>query len=122
MNMPRFKQRKPDVDTDNPQPEKPNFLRRFLAVLKQGRLLSVVKGRIKPMVIRVGQSAMKHAWLKQVVLAGLNYVPGLKLRLHRILWSEVNLSPRAFGIYAELKAAIARQTLEKTEKQAESNL
>ena len=122
MNKLRFKQRKPDVDTDNPQPEKPNFLRRFLAVLKQGRLLSVVKGRIKPMVIRVGQSAMKHAWLKQMALAGLNYAPGLKLRLHRILWSEVNLSPRAFGIYAELKAAIERQALEKTEKQAESSV
>ncbi|MEO6293559.1 MAG: hypothetical protein ABIO88_13170 [Burkholderiaceae bacterium] len=84
--------------------------------------MSVVKGRLKPMVIRVGQSAMKRAWLKQLALAGLNYVPGLKLRLHRILWSEVNLSPRALDIYTELKAAIERQTLAKTEKQAESSV
>ena len=94
----------------------------MLLVLKQGRLLSVLKGRLKPKVIRLGQSAMKHAWLKQTVLAGLNYAPSLKLRLHRILWSEVNLSPRAFGIYAELKAAIARQAIEKTGKQTESSV
>lgn len=110
----------PNSDTGNPQPPKPNLLQRMYAVLKQGRLLSVLKGRLKPMVIRLGQSAMKHAWLKQLALAGLNYVPSLKLRLHRILWSEVNLSPRALGIYTELKAAIARQALTKVEKQAES--
>lgn len=111
-----------DTEIDNPQPPKPNLFQRLLLVLKQGRLLSVVKGRLKPKVIRAGQYAMKHAWLKQTVLAGLNYAPGLKLRLHRILWSEVNLSPRAFGIYAELKAAMARQALEKTEKQTESSV
>ncbi len=111
-----------NTDIDNPQPQKPNVLQRMYLVLKQGRLLSVVKGRLKPMVIRAGQSAMKHIWLKQTALAALNYAPGLKLRLHRILWSEVNLSPRAFGIYAELKAAMARQALEKTEKQAESSV
>ena len=115
-------QRKPDVDTDNPQLPKPHMFQRLYLVLKQGRLLSAVKGRLKPMVIRAGQSAMKHAWLKQMVLAGLNYVPSLKLRLHRILWSEVNLSPRAFGIYAELKAAIARQTQEKKDKHRGSNV
>lgn len=110
----------PNFDIGNPQPSKLNLLQRMYAVLKQGRLLSVLKGRLKPMVIRLGQSAMKHAWLKQLALAGLNYVPSLKLRLHRILWSEVNLSPRALGIYTELKAAIARQALTKVEKQAES--
>lgn len=111
-----------NTDIGNPQPPKPNLRQRLYAVLKQGRLLSVVKGRLKPMVIRAGQSAMRHAWLKRLALAGLNYVPGLKLRLHRILWSEVNLSPRALGIYTELKAAIERQTLAKTEKQAGSSV
>ena len=111
-----------NTDIGNPQPPKPNLLQRLYAVLKQGRLLDVVKGRLKPMVIRVGQSAMKHAWLKQMALAGLNYVPGLKLRLHRILWSEVNLSPRALGIYTELKAAIERQALAKTKNHAESSV
>lgn len=110
-----------NADIGNPQPVKQNVPRRLYAVLKQGRLLSVVKGRIKPLVIRIGQSAMKHTWLKELVLYLLNYAPGLKLRLHRILWSEVNLSPRALGIYTELKAAVERQTLARTEKQAESN-
>ena len=111
-----------NTDIGNPQPAKPNLPQRLYAVLKQGRLLSVVKGRVKPLVIRGGQSAMKRSWLKRLVLAGLNYAPGLKLRLHRILWSEVNLSPRALGIYAELKAAIEHRTLVKTEKQAESSI
>ena len=111
-----------NADIGNPQPAKSNLPLRIYAVLKQGRLLSVVKGRLKPMVIRAGQSAMKHSWLKGLALAGLNYVPGLKLRLHRILWSEVNLSPRALGIYTELKAAIERQALAKTENHAESSV
>lgn len=110
-----------NTDIGNPQPAKPNLPQRLYAVLKQGRLLSVVKGRVKPLVIRGGQSAMKRSWLKRLVLAGLNYAPGLKLRLHRILWSEVNLSPRALGIYTELKAAIERKTLVTTEKQAGSS-
>ena len=111
-----------NADIGNPQPVKPNLLQRLYVVLKQGRLLSVVKGLVKPLVIRGGQSAMKRSWLKRLVLAGLNYAPGLKLRLHRILWSEVNLSPRALGIYTELKAAIEHRTLVKTEKQAESSI
>ncbi len=111
-----------NADIGNPQPVKPNLPQRLYAVLKQGRLLSVVKGRVKPLVVRGGQSAMKQPWLKRLVLSGLNYAPGLKLRLHRILWSEVNLSPRALGIYTDLKAAIERQTLVKTEKQAESGI
>ena len=110
-----------NTDIGNPQPAKPNLPQRLYAVLKQGRLLSVVKGRVKPLVIRGGQSAKKRSWLKRLVLAGLNYAPGLKLRLHRILWSEVNLSPRALGIYTELKAAIERKTLVTTEKQAGSS-
>ena len=111
-----------NADIGNPQPVKPNLPQRLYKVLKQGRLLSVVKGRVKPLVIRGGQSAMKRAWLKRLVLAGLNYAPGLKLRLHRILWSEVNLSPRALGIYAELKAAIEHQTLVKTKNQLGSRV
>lgn len=72
------------------------------------------------MVIRLGQSAMKHPLLKRLALGGLNYMPGLKVRLHRILWSEVNLSPRGLRIYTELKAAIEAQSLAKTEQQLES--
>ena len=111
-----------NTDIGNPQPAKPNLPQRLYAVLKQGRLLSVVKGRRQTLGDSGGQSAMKRSWLKGLVLAGLNYAPGLKLRLHRILWSEVNLSPRALGIYTELKAAIERQTLVKTEKQTESSV
>lgn len=113
----------PAVDADaNPQPQKPSLPQRLYAVVKQGRLLSVIKKRLKPLVIRVGQSAMKRPLLKRLTLGGLNYMPGLKVRLHRILWSEVNLSPRALTIYAELKAAIERQSLAKSEKKPESRV
>ncbi len=111
-----------NTDTSNPQPHKPTLSQRLLLVLQQGRLLNVVKGRLKPVVIRAGQSAMQRAWLKRLALAGLNYAPGLKLRLHRILWSEVNLSPRALGIYSDLKAAIERQTSVQTEQQTGSSI
>lgn len=104
----------------NPQPPQPKLPHRLYAVVRQGRLLSVIKKRLKPLVIRVGQSAMKHPLLKQMALGMLNYTPGLKLRLNRILWSEVNLSPRGLRIYSELKAAMDRQSLATAEKQPES--
>ncbi|MDO8773940.1 MAG: hypothetical protein Q7K57_35555 [Burkholderiaceae bacterium] len=104
----------------NPQPPQPKLPHRLYAVVKEGRLLGAIKRRIKPMVIRLGQSAMKHPLLKRLALGGLNYMPGLKVRLHRILWSEVNLSPRGLRIYTELKAAIEAQSLAKTEQQLES--
>lgn len=95
------------VDADaNPQPQKPSLPQRLYAVVKQGRLLSVIKKRLKPLVIKVGQSAMRQPLLKRLALGGLNYMPGLKVRLHRILWSDVILSPRALRIYADLKTAI----------------
>lgn len=99
-----------DADA-NPQPQQPTVSQRLYAAVRQGRLLSIIKRRLKPMVIRVGQSAMKRPLLKRLVLGGLNYTPGLKLRLHRILWGEVNLSPRALRIYAELKTAIAERKI-----------
>lgn len=97
------------------QPQKPTLLVRLYRVVRYGRLLGTVKRRLKPLVIRMGKSAMKRPLFKQLVLKGLNHAPGLKVRLHRILWSEVNLSPRSLRIYTELKAAIAAQANKKTE-------
>jgi hypothetical protein len=100
-----------------PPPQKPSLTQRLYAAIKQGRLLGAVKRRLKPMFIRVGQAAMKQPLLKRMALGGLNYMPGLKVRLHRILWSELDLSPRGLRIYTELKAAIEAQALAKTQPQ-----
>lgn len=105
-----------------PPPQKPSLTQRLYTAIKQGRLLGAVKRRLKPMFIRVGQAAMKQPLLKRMALGGLNYTPGLKVRLHRILWSELDLSPRGLHIYTELKTAIEAQALAKTQQkpQAES--
>lgn len=115
MSQPTAQPATSDADTGLQQPQKPSLLVRLYRVVRHGRLLGAVKRRLKPMVIRLGKSAMKRPFFKQLVLKGLNHAPGLKVRLHRILWSEVNLSPRSLRIYTELKAAVAAQANKKTE-------
>jgi hypothetical protein len=65
------------------------FLKRAKAVVSEGRLISGLKRRLKP-----------------IVLAVLNSSPELKNRLYRLVWKDIALSPRAMRIYTALSTAI----------------
>ena len=93
-----------------PQPLKLTRLQRLFLMVTQGRVLHVIKNRIKPLLIRVGQAAMNQPVLKQMADKMLDKSPALKLRVHRILWSEVNLPTRALQIFTDLKDAVDQQT------------
>ena len=79
---------------------------RLVNAVKDGRLLSGVKRRLKPLVVAVGKSALRRPWIKRSVLAVLNRSPELKNRLYRLVWKDVALSPRAMRIYTALSTAI----------------
>ena len=82
------------------------LLNRAKAVLSEGRLLSGIKRRVKPMLIAMGKSALRRPWIKRSVLALLNRSPQLKNRLYRLVWKEIALAPRAMRIYTALSTAI----------------
>jgi hypothetical protein len=82
-----------------------NRVQRLFLMVKQGRILHVIKGRLKPFVIRAGQAVMKRPGLKKLIDGQLSKSPQLKLRVERVLWSEVNLPPRALRIFTQLKEA-----------------
>ena len=79
---------------------------RLVNAVKDGRLLSGVKRRLKPLVVAVGKSALRRPWIKRSVLAVLNRSPELKNRLYRLVWKDIALSPRAMRIYTSLSTAI----------------
>ena len=107
MNKPNTSPMKPEVDFPNipPSPHRRQSLRLVNAV-KDGRLLSGVKRRLKPLVVAVGKSALRRPWIKRSVLAILNRSPELKNRLYRLVWKDIALSPRAMRIYTALSTAI----------------
>jgi hypothetical protein len=79
---------------------------RVKAALTEGRLLSGLKRRLKPLFIAVGKSALRRPWIKRSFLAVLNRSPELKNRLYRLVWKDVALAPRAMRIYTALSTAI----------------
>ena len=87
-------------------PAKLPFLKRARAVLSEGRLLSSIKRRLKPLLIAMGKSALRRPWIKRNVLALLNRSPQLKNRLYRLVWKDIALAPRAMRIYTALSTAI----------------
>jgi hypothetical protein len=82
------------------------FAQRAKAVVKEGRLFSSIKRRLKPIFVAMGKSALRRPWIKRSVLAVLNSSPELKNRLYRLVWKDVALSPRAMRIYTALSTAI----------------
>jgi hypothetical protein len=87
-------------------PAKLPLLNRAKAVLSEGRLLSGIKRRLKPILIATGKSALRRPWIKRSVLAILNLSPQLKNRLYRLVWKDISLAPRAMRIYTALSTAI----------------
>jgi hypothetical protein len=94
-----------DVQATEP-PQKLPLMNRVKAVIVEGRLLSGVKRRLKPLVVTVGKAALRRSWIKRSVLAVLNSSPELKNRLYRLVWKDIALSPRAMRIYTALSTAI----------------
>lgn len=84
----------------------PSLFTRFLDAIKEGRILSGLKKRLRPAVIRAGHALMKLPRFRRVVAGVLNHTPNLKLRIYRILWSNVILPPRALRIYTDLKTRV----------------
>ena len=87
-------------------PAKLPLTNRAKAVLSEGRLLSGIKRRLKPLLIATGKSALRRPWIKRSVLALLNRSPQLKNRLYRLVWKDIALAPRAMRIYTALSTAI----------------
>lgn len=77
-----------------------------MSVMTEGRLFSVMKRRIKPLVIPLGKAMLRRPWIKRSVLTLLNSSPKLKNRLYRMVWKDIALSPRAMRIYTALSTAI----------------
>lgn len=94
-----------DVQATEP-PQKLPLMNRVKAVIVEGRLLSGVKRRLKPLVVTVGKAALRRSWIKRSVLAVLNSSPELKNHLYRLVWKDIALSPRAMRIYTALSTAI----------------
>ena len=93
--------------------KKPTFHSRLYAAVMQGRLTGAIKKRIKPRLIRIGQAAMKSPFSKGFLTWALSFSPRLQSRVHRVLWSELQLSTRAFGIFENLKQAVEANTASK---------
>jgi hypothetical protein len=104
----------PPLKTNEVQAEQANsklpFLRRAVAVVSEGRLISSLKLRLKPTVVKVGKSALRRPWVKRSVLAVLNTSPELKNRLYRLVWKDIALAPRAMRIYTALSTSIPTHT------------
>ncbi len=85
---------------------KSSFLQRAKAVVSEGRLISSLKHKLKPAIVKIGKSALRRPWIKRIVLAVLNTSPELKNRLYRLVWKDVALAPRAMRIYTALSTSI----------------
>lgn len=94
------------TDDQASAPPKLPLFNRVKAAMTEGRLLSSMKRRLKPMVVALGKSALRRPWIKRSVLAVLNLSPELKNRLYRLVWKDIALSPRAMRIYTVLSTAI----------------
>lgn len=81
-------------------------MERVKTVLAEGRLVSGIKRRLKPLLIAAGKSALRRPWIKRSVLALLNRSPQLKNRLYRLVWKDIALAPRAMRLYTALSTAI----------------
>lgn len=91
---------------------------RFRSAVREGRLASGIKRRIKPALRRVGQEVQQRPRLRQTVLWMIARFPGLEHRLRNVMGNPPglealpsvhkpgDLSPRAMLIYTELKKAI----------------
>lgn len=86
--------------------DKLHFSKRAKAAVLEGRLISGLKRRLKPIVVAIGKSALRRPWIKRSVLAVLNTSPELKNRLYRLVWKDIALAPRAMRIYTALSTAI----------------
>jgi hypothetical protein len=82
----------------------------YKAVVLEGRLISGLKRRLKPIVVAIGKSALRRPWIKRSVLAILNTSPELKNRLYRLVWKDIALAPRAMRIYTALSTSIPTHT------------
>lgn len=96
------------------------LMHRVRAAIKEQRLLSGTKRRIKSVLLDVGRWAMSQPRLKQAMLLALNRMPAMKQRLRRVIQESANarsglqaaihepseLSPRAARIYDEFKKAL----------------
>jgi hypothetical protein len=104
----------PPLKTNEVQAEqaivKSSFLQRAKAVVSEGRLIASLKHRLKPVVIKIGKSALRRPWIKRSVLAVLNTSPELKNRLYRLVWKDISLAPRAMRIYTALSTSIPTHT------------
>ena len=101
------------LQNQKPALKKPTFHSRLYAAVMQGRLTGAIKKRIKPRLIRIGQAAMKSPISKGLFTWALSFSPRLQSRVHRVLWSELQLSTRAFGIFENLKKAVEESTSSK---------
>jgi hypothetical protein len=79
---------------------------RLKIIIREGRVFSGIKKRLKPIVIAAGKSALRRPWIKRSVLALLNTSPELKNRLYRLVWKDIALAPRAMRIYTALSTSI----------------
>jgi hypothetical protein len=86
------------------------FLQRAKAVVSEGRLISSLKQRLKPVIVKSGKSALRRPWIKRSVLTVLNASPELKNRLYRLVWKDIALAPRAMRIYTALSTSIPTHT------------
>ena len=86
--------------------------------MREGRLASGIKRRIKPALRRVGQEVLQRPRLRKTVLWRIARFPGLEHRLRNVMGNPLgvdalpsvhrpeDLSQRAMLIYTELKKAI----------------
>ena len=93
------------IDTSRPR-YKSTFMGRIYIAVRHGRVLSALKKRIKPRLIRIGRVVMKVPSFKRFFDWALSQTPSLQLRVNRILWNESQLSNRALSIYGNLKISV----------------
>lgn len=91
---------------------------RLRSAIREGRIESGLKRRVKAVLRRTGHEILRRPTLTRATLGVLNRVPGFKRRMQNIMRppevppqvalppQPANLSPRASRIYAELKKAI----------------
>ncbi|WP_136417626.1 class I SAM-dependent methyltransferase [Herbaspirillum sp. ST 5-3] len=96
---------------------------RIKTAVRASRFVSGSKRRIKSGLRRLGQTVQRQPHLRQAALDILNRMPGLKRRLHGIVYAAGDttvvtqterepeyLGPRATQIYTELRKIMGRET------------
>jgi hypothetical protein len=86
--------------------------RRLFAAVKEGRLASGLKRRLKPAARRLARAVVQRSALRRAALSSLVLVPWLKPRLRTLLSgssiaadSAASLSPSAQRVYRRLQRA-----------------